>query len=141
MKSDLLKDDRSSECYLLNVTDVQMKPKVNKRNNTSNYTVEVPLKLFFHLEQPQFVFPEIPMYKVPDMVKRTSVAHFVDASINMSRTEPFASGTSYYLLLSQDKCQTFWHQDFSATSVLYTVLTSEKIFFLIAPHRKEPETF
>ena len=73
------------------------------------------------------------------MVKRTSVAHFVDASINMSRTEPFASGTSHYLLLSQDGCQTFWHQDFSATSVLYTVLTG--IFFLIAPTEKNRKLF
>ena len=75
------------------------------------------------------------------MVKRTSMAHFVDASITMSRTEPFASGTSYYLLPSQDGCQTSWHQDFSATSVLYTVLTGEKIFFLIAPTEKNLKLF
>ena len=70
------------------------------------------------------------------MVKRTSVAHFVDVSINISRTEHFSSGASYYLFLSQDACQIFWHQVYSATLVLYTVLTGENFFFLIAPTEK-----
>ena len=66
--------------------------------------------LLFHLEEPHFIFPETVQGSGHGQTNFN--AHFVDASINMSRTEPFASGTSYYLLLSQDGCQTFWHQDF-----------------------------
>ena len=40
------------------------------------------------------------------------------------------------ILLSQDGCQIFWNQDFSATSVLYTVLAGEKKIFLVAPTKK-----
>ena len=73
---------------------------------------------------------------VPDMVKRIPTVHFVDASNTMSQLEHFVSGTGSYLLLSQDRNQTFWHQDFSATSVLYTVPTGKSNFFLLTSTEK-----
>ena len=74
------------------------------------------------------------------MIQQTSINHFVDEILG-DRSEPFSCATSYYLLVSNDGCQTTWHQDFSATSVMYTVLTGEKIFFLVAPTQSNIELF
>ena len=56
MKSDLLKDDRLSEYYPLNFIDIQMKPKVNKRNNTSNYTFRSTTNVTFSSWGTSFYF-------------------------------------------------------------------------------------
>ena len=80
------------------------------------------------------------LYTVPTMIQQTSINHFVDEILG-DRSEPFSCATSYYLLVSNDGCQTTWHQDFSATSVMYTVLTGEKIFFLVAPTQSNIELF
>ena len=74
------------------------------------------------------------------MIQQTSINHLVDEIIG-DKSEPFSSATSYYLLVSNDGCQTTWHQDFSATSVMYTVLTGEKIFFLLAPIKANLDLF
>ena len=66
------------------------------------------------------------------MIKTSSVNHLVDQLVSKS-AEPFSVATSYYLLISNDGCQTTWHTDFSSTSVFYTVLTGSKTFFLVAP--------
>ena len=74
------------------------------------------------------------------MIQQTSINHFVDEIIG-DRSEPFSCATSYYLLVSNDGCQITWHQDISATSVMDTVLTVEKIFFLMAPTQSNIELF
>ena len=74
------------------------------------------------------------------MIQQTSINHFVDEIIG-DRSEPFSCATSYFLLVSNDGCQTTWHQDISATSVMYTVLTGEKIVFLMAPTQSNIELF
>ena len=80
------------------------------------------------------------VYKVPSAVTNSSINHLVDDLVKQPG-EPFSHSTSYYLLISQDGCQTTWHQDFSATSVLYFLLTGEKTFFLVAPTEKNCELF
>ena len=74
------------------------------------------------------------------MVTDMSMSHFVDQSAHLSN-EPYSSSTCYYLLISQDGCQTTWHQDFSATSVFYTVLRGEKIFFVVKPTVRNERLF
>ena len=74
------------------------------------------------------------------MIQQTSINHFVDEILG-DRSEPFSCATSYYLLVSNDGCQTTWHQDLSVTPVMYTVLTGEKIFFLVAPTQSIIELF
>ena len=80
------------------------------------------------------------LYTVPTMIQQTSINHFV-VEILGDRSESFSCATSYYLLVSNDGCQTTRRQDFSATSVMYTVLTGEKIFFLVAPTQCNIELF
>jgi len=80
------------------------------------------------------------IYSVPTMIKKSSVNHLVDALVSKSE-EPFSVATSYYLLVSNDGCQTTWHTDFSSTSVFYTVLTGSKTFFLVAPTDNNMELF
>ena len=81
------------------------------------------------------------LYTVPTMIQQTSINHFVNEILG-DRSVPFSCATSFYLLVSNDGCQTTWHQDFSATSVMYTVLTGEKIiFFLVAPTQSSNELF
>ena len=74
------------------------------------------------------------------MIQQTSFNHFVDEILG-DRSEPFSCATSIYLLVSNDGCQTTWHEDFSAMSLMYTVLTGEKIFFLLAPTQSNIELF
>ena len=74
------------------------------------------------------------------MIQQTSINLFVDEILG-DRSEPFSCATSIYLLVSNDRCQTTWHQDFSATSLMYTVLTGEKILFLVAPTQSNIEIF
>ena len=64
------------------------------------------------------------------MIQQTSINHFVDEIIG-DRSEQTSCATSYYLLVSNDGFQTTWHQQFSATSVMYTVLTGEKLVGVI----------
>lgn len=66
------------------------------------------------------------------MVRESSINFLVDGIVN-SKQEIYSAATSYYLLVSQDGCQTTWHQDFTSTSVMYTVLSGQKTFFVIAP--------
>ena len=80
------------------------------------------------------------LYTVLTMIQQTSINHFVDEILG-DRSEPFSCATSYYLLVSNDGCQTTWHQDLSVTPVMYTVLTGEKIFFLVAPTQSNIELF
>ena len=58
--------------------------------------------------------------------------NLVDEVVSKSE-EPFSVATSYYLLISNNGCQTTWHTDFSSTSVFYTVLTGSMTFFLVEP--------
>ena len=55
--------------------------------------------------------------------------------------DPYSMSTSHYMLISQDSAHTTWHQDFSATSVFYTVLKGEKVFFLVKPTENNLEVF
>ena len=59
------------------------------------------------------------LYTVPMIIQQSSINHFVDEIIG-NRSEPLSCATSFYLLVSNDGCQTTWHQDFSATSVIYS---------------------
>ena len=68
------------------------------------------------------------LYTVPQMVTENSINHLTDQQIGKSRKEPYSSSTSYYALVTQDSGHTTWHQDYSSTSVFYTVLMGEKIF-------------
>ena len=74
------------------------------------------------------------------MIKKSSVNYLVDELVSKSE-EPFSIATSYYLLVSNDGCQTTWHTDFSSTYVVYTVLTGSKTFFLVAPTDNNMELF
>ena len=76
------------------------------------------------------------VYKLPSAVTNSSINHLVDDLVNQSGPEPFSHSISYYLLTSEDGCQTTWHQDFSATSVLYFLLTGEKTFHWLHRQRK-----
>ena len=81
------------------------------------------------------------IYTVPEIVADNSINHLADREIGKSRTEPYSCSTSYYVLVTQDSANTAWHQDYSTTSVLYTVLTGEKIFFLVKPSKKNLSIF
>ena len=81
------------------------------------------------------------IYSVPEMVADNSINHLADREIGKSRTEPYSCSTSYYVLVTQDSAHTTWHQDYSSTSVFYTVLTGEKIFFLVKPSKKNLSIF
>ena len=76
------------------------------------------------------------IYSVPEMVTDNSINQLADREIGKSRTEPYSCSTSYYVLVTQDSAHTTWHQDYSSTSVFHTVLTGEKIFFLVKPSKK-----
>ena len=43
--------------------------------------------------------------------------------------------------MSNNDCHTTWRQDFLGTSVMYTVLTGEKMCFLVAPTQSNFELF
>ena len=75
------------------------------------------------------------LYTVPKIVRDNSIGHLVEKLIGKTRIEPYSYATSYYLLITQDSAHTTWHQDFSATSVCYTVLRGET-FFLVKPTKK-----
>lgn len=81
------------------------------------------------------------IYTVPDMITKNSINHLTDKLIKQSKTEPYSCTTSYYALVTQDSAHTTWHQDYSATSVFYTVITGEKIFFLVKPTEKNLKIF
>ena len=81
------------------------------------------------------------IYKVPQMIVNNSINHLTDKIIDRSHDEPYSCSTSYYTLVTQDSAHTTWHQDYSSTSVLYTVLAGEKIFFLVKPTKKNLEIF
>ena len=81
------------------------------------------------------------IYSVPEMVADNSINHLADREIGKSRTEPYSCSTSYYVLVTQDSAHTTWHQDYSSTSVFYTVLTGEKIIFLVKPSKKNLSIF
>ena len=81
------------------------------------------------------------MFSPPSMVVESSMSHMMDKVIGKESSLPYSTPTSHYALLSQDGCQTTWHQDFSATSVFYTVLTGEKIFFIVKPTVKNQKLF
>ena len=80
------------------------------------------------------------IYSVPTMIKKSSVNHLVEELVSKS-AEPFSVATSYYLLISNDGCQTTWQTIFSSTSVFYTVLTGSKSFLLVAPTENNMELF
>ena len=81
------------------------------------------------------------LYTVPKMVRDNSIGHLVEKLIGKTSLEPYSCATSYYLLITQDSAHTTWHEDFSATSVCYTVLRGEKIFFLVKPTKKNMAIF
>ena len=81
------------------------------------------------------------IYSVPEMMADNSINHLADREIGKSRTEPYSCSTSYYVLVTQDSAHTTWHQDYCSTSVFYTVLTGEKIFFLVKPSKKNLSIF
>ena len=81
------------------------------------------------------------IYSVPKMVADNSINHLADREIGKSRTEHYSCSTPYYVLVTQDSAHTTWHQDYSSTSVFYTVLTGEKIFFLVKPSKKNLSNF
>ena len=81
------------------------------------------------------------IYTVPKMVADNSINHLADRKIGKSRTEPYSCFISYYVLVTQDSAHKTWHQDYSSTSVFYTVLTGEKIFFLVKPSKTNLSIF
>lgn len=81
------------------------------------------------------------VYNVPDMVTKNSINHLADKVLKQSETEPYSCSTGYYALVTQDSAHTTWHQDYSATSVFYTVVTGEKIFFIVKPTKKNLQIF
>ena len=80
------------------------------------------------------------IYSVPTMIRKSSVNHLMDELVSKS-AEPFPVATSYYLLISNDGCQTTRHTDFSSTSVFHTVLTGSKTSFLVVPTENNMELF
>ena len=81
------------------------------------------------------------IFTVPDMISQNSINHLTDELIHQPISEPYSCSTSYYTLVTQDSAHTTWHQDYSATSVFYTVLAGEKIFFLVKPTKKNLTIF
>ena len=74
-------------------------------------------------------------FTVPDMISQNSINHLTDELIHQPISEPYSCSTSYYTMVTQDSAHTTWHQDYSATSVFYTVLAGEKIFSSNLPRR------
>ena len=62
------------------------------------------------------------IFTVPDMRSQNSINHLTDELIHQPISEPYSCSTSYYTLVTQDSAHTTWHQDYSASSVFYTVL-------------------
>ena len=54
---------------------------------------------------------------------------------------PCPCSTSYYVLVTHNSAHTTWPQDYSSTSVFYTLLAGEKIFFLLKPSKKNLSIF
>ena len=81
------------------------------------------------------------IFTVPDMISQNSINYLTDELIHQPISEPYSCSTSYYTLVTQDSAHTTWHQDYSATSVFYTVLAGEKIFFLVKPTKKNLTIF
>ena len=81
------------------------------------------------------------IFTVPEMISQNSINHLTDELIHQSINEPYSCSTSYYTLVTQDSAHTTWHRDYLATSVFYTVLAGEKIFFLVKPTKKNLTMF
>lgn len=80
--------------------------------------------------------------ELPDVVtKKLSLGHIImdnselyDNLSNKQREKiDLVKGVSKYALCSEMDCQTNFHQDFSATSVMYVMLFGKKTFFVIPP--------
>lgn len=61
-------------------------------------------------------------------MKRASLGHLHEADVPKEFT--FAK-VSNYLLMTEAKALTFWHTDFSATSVFYNVVSGIKEFLVV----------
>ena len=75
------------------------------------------------------------IYSVPEMILRNFINNLTDELIHESMKKPYYCSTSYYTLVTRDSAHTTWHQDYSATSVFYTVLL-ERFSFSSNPQRR-----
>lgn len=72
------------------------------------------------------------LFGLPDCVTGLSLAHSLCPPTLPKEMDP-RSGVSSYLLLSEHKALTNFHQDFTASSVFYFVVKGEKVFYLVRP--------
>ena len=86
--------------------------------------------------------------ELPDVItKKLSLGHIImdnselydNVATKKRANMDLVKGVSKYALCSEMDCQTNFHQDFSATSVMYVLLFGKKTFFVISPSTNNVE--
>ncbi len=95
------------------------------------------------IDADSLAFPVIAdLFVLPQVAKEVSLGHvYTKMHPKVKEKHDFESMPTHYLLMSEERCYTDWHQDYTGTAVRYEVVHGRKIFYLILPSKNNFSKF